>query len=603
LIDALDVAHEDVRIPKTYTIKNVSAKLALEQLKQLDILKASGARAAAPDKSSSADGLTWEPVVAVLEATNQLLARATPDQHARIQEGLRDIDVVPEDNRTIAAYELQYIKADRAKKILEELDLVAVSPTMSSFSTSPDQPQVGAPAPTRSGAAGTSETPAAKAGEPVTPIRSEVLAPKAAEPGVRTASVVVNESTNALLVKATVEQHGRIAKVIKYIDTSTPANELTYQMYPLESSTPEHLASLLERLIVETSKDKDGKIEKVAKTSDQITIVPDPNTFSLIVYATPKDQKWIAGLVQRLDRRRPQVLIDVTLVEISRTDSFEYDLNLVANATDAVTGNLVVNPIQTLDSGRRLEAGFNALDQNGNHTGQTKVFYSDDRIQALLTAMQRKNYGRVLAKPKVLVDDGQAGQISTKDQTTYIKESIQIPQTGTPITTRDFVPIDASIQLQITPHISEGDLLRLDVDLSRSDFLTRPLSGAPPDKTTSEVKTTVFVPHEHTVILGGLVRLNQTKGGAKVPILGDIPVVGILFRSIDNSNVEKKLYVFLKANIVRPYDGSKLMDLQNISEEHQKAFEESESEFQKLDDIPGIVPKPTPPKGVLRDYK
>ena len=297
------------------------------------------------------------------------------------------------------------------------------------------------------------------------------------------------------------------------------------------------------------------------------------------------------------------MLIDVTLVEVSRTDSFEYDLNLVASATDAVTGNLVVNPIQSIDSSTRLEAGFNALDQNGNPTGRTKVFYSDEKVQALLTAMQRKNYGRVLAKPKVLVDDGQAGQISTKDQTTYVKESIQIPQTGTPITTRDFVPIDASIQLQITPHISEGDLLRLDINLSRSDFLTRPLAGAPPDKTTSEVKTTVFVPHEHTVILGGLVRLNQTKGGSKVPILGDVPLLGILFRSIDNSNVEKKLYVFLKANIVRPYDDARLIDLQNISEEHQKAFEESESEFQKLENVPGLPPKPTPPEGVLRDYK
>jgi len=595
LIDALDVAHEDVRVPKTYTIKNISAKLALEQLKQLDILKASGARTAGPDKNAAGDGLTWEPVVAVLEATNQLLARATPDQHARIQEGLRDIDVVPADNRTIAAYELQHIKADRAKRILEELDLVTVNTTTSSFTTSLDQPQPGAPA--------KSEAPAAKTAEPGTPVRSEALAPKAAEPGVRTASVVVNESTNTLLVKATAEQHARIAKIVKYVDTSTPANELTYQMYPLESSTPEHLAGLLERLIVETTKSKDGKIEKVAKTSEQITIVPDPNTFSLIVYASPKDQKWIAGLIQRLDKRRPQVLIDVTLVEVSRTDSFEYDLNLVASATDAVTGKLVVNPIQTSDSSRRLEAGFNALDQNGSPTGRTKVFYSDDKVQALLTAIQRKNYGRVLAKPKVLVDDGQAGQITTKDQTTYVKESIQIPQTGTPITTRDFVPIDASIQLQITPHISEGDLLRLDIDLSRSDFLTRPLSGAPPDKTTSEVKTTVFVPHDNTVILGGLVRLNQTKGGSKVPILGDVPLLGILFRSIDNSNVEKKLYVFLKATIVRPYDESKLIDLQNISEEHQKAFEESESEFQKLQDVPGIPPKPTPPEGVLRDYK
>ena len=359
------------------------------------------------------------------------------------------------------------------------------------------------------------------------------------------------------------------------------------------------MADLLKQLIQETEKDKEGKIEKVIKKEEQITIVPDPNTFSLIVYANKKNQEWIENLIKSLDKRRPQVLIDVTLVEITRTDTFEYDLNLVASAKEAVIGNIGIDPIQKIDSRSRIEGGFNLLDQGGNPTGQTKAFYSDDKVQALLTAIARKNYGRVLAKPKILVDDGQKGEISTTDETTYLKESIQVPNQGAPITTRDFEPIEAKIQLQITPHISEGDLLRLDVHLSREDFGTRPTEGAPPDKTTSEITTTVFVPDNHTVILGGLVKLNQSKGGSKVPILGDIPLVGVLFRSIDNSDVEKKLYVFLKASIIRPYEEARLVDLQKISEENRKAFEKSEAEFQKHEDIPGITPEPMQPERVL----
>ena len=103
------------------------------------------------------------------------------------------------------------------------------------------------------------------------------------------------------------------------------------------------------------------------------------------------------------------------------------------------------------------------------------------------------------------------------------------------------------------------------------------------------------------MILGGLVKLNQSKGGSKVPILGDIPLVGALFRSVDNSDVEKKLYVFLKANIVRPYEEARLADLQKISEEHRKAFEESEAEFQKHEDFPGITPEPMRPERVLEE--
>lgn len=395
---------------------------------------------------------------------------------------------------------------------------------------------------------------------------------------------------------------------IQYVDVGS-IKSLLESMKLVIAATPVDESDLLlvtchaDRLVMETTKDKDGKIEKIPKTQERVTIVPDPNTFSLIVYASYKNQKRIAELIRKLDKRRPQVLIDVTLVEITRTDTFEYDLSTVARANGPVTGNVVVDPIQTADRGSRLEAGFNLQDRDGSPTGQIKAFYSDENVQTLLTAMQRKNYGRVLAKPKVLVDDGCKGEILTKDTTTYVKESIQVPQTGTPITTRDFIPVEASIDLRITPHISEGRLLRLDVVMSRDDFGTRPLSGAPPDKATSEVTTTVFVPNDGTVILGGLVKLNQSKGGSKVPILGDLPLIGILFRTINNNDVEKKLYVFLKADIVRPYDGSGLTDLQQISEEHRRAFEESESEFQHLEAIPGVPPRPMPPDGVLRDYK
>ncbi len=80
-------------------------------------------------------------------------------------------------------------------------------------------------------------------------------------------------------------------------------------------------------------------------------------------------------------------------------------------------------------------------------------------MQTLLTAIKRKNYGRVLAKPKILVDDGHQGQIIATDETTYVKESIQIPQTGSPITTRDFIPIQASIELQKLRSLGSKDSL------------------------------------------------------------------------------------------------------------------------------------------------
>ncbi len=588
LVDVLDVVQEDLRIPRTYDVTHMKAQEALGKLQELEVIgrptvSTGNARAGASARSSSAKtsgtreaALTEDPLVVVLEATNQLLIRATQQRHIRIGEFLDYVDTVPEDLRTLKAYQIQHVDAEQVKGKLEELGVIGGGPASSPRIT---DTRSTSPANAKSSAVSTTGATGAVMGEP---------------------QVVVTESTNSLLVNATTKQHARIAMIISYVDSKLE-EEMPYRMYQLENSSPGHVADILEKLIIKkTTKDEEGKIEQIPKKrEEQITIVPDPNTFSLVVHANKKNQEWIENLTKSLDKRRPQVLIDVTLVEITRTDTFEYDLNLVANAKDAVIGNIIIDPIQTIDSSSRLEGGFNLLDQDGNPTGQTKAFYSDEKVQALLTAIARKNYGRVLAKPKILVDDGQKGEISTTDETTYLKESIQVPDQGAPITTRDFEPIEAKIQLQITPHISEGDLLRLDVHLSREDFGTRPAEGAPPDKATSQVTTTVFVPDNHTVILGGLVKLNQSKGGSKVPILGDIPLAGALFRSVANSDVEKKLYVFLRANIVRPYDEAKLVDLQKISDQQREAFEKSEEEFQKHEDIPGIKPEPMRPERVL----
>ena len=606
LIDVLDVSQEELRIPKTYDVKHMDAQDALNKLQELEVLGRPNVSGAAPSIvapqpsptgiSSPSNGaahngeLSEEARVVVLEATNQLLVRSTQEQHARIDEFLGHIDVLPEDVRTMQVYEIRHVDAEEVKTKLEELEMIRVRPANYASIT---------PAAQRTNSANIRHTN--PPGDRRLTANSTGMIDTAEVP-MEKPQVVVTGSTNSLLVNATAEQHTQIATIINYVDRRLPDADIPYRIYPLENSSPKHVADLLERLIHKTTKDEEGKVQEVTREEEQITIVPDPNTFSLIVYASRKNQEWIEKLAKSLDKRRPQVLIDVTLVEITRAETFEYDLNIVASAQEAVIGNIGIEPIHRISSKSLLEGSFNLMDQEGNPTGQTKAFYSDEKVQALLTAIKRKNYGRVLAKPKILVDDGQEGEISTTDETTYLKESVQVPDQGSPITTRDFVPIEAKIQLQITPHISEGDLLRLDVHLSRGDFGTRPAEGAPPDKTTSEVNTTVFVPDSHTVILGGLVKLNQSKGGSKVPILGDLPLIGALFRSVDNSDVEKKLYVFLKANIVRPYEEAEIVDLQKISEEHRKAFEKSETEFQKKhEDIPGITPEPMRPERVLEE--
>ncbi len=588
VIDTLDVAQHDPRVLKTYGITHLAAADAKKKLEELGIIgktkKSEGtspalfiSKTSASEKSASAADTesvaTEEMQVTVLEATNSLLVNATEEQHARIAAVLEYVDVAQQDLRTLKAYDIEHVDAEEVRKQLVAFALVGKNVPNAEKAASPPVP-AGAP------------TPAMRNDSPE------------GQPSLHEPQVSVLESTNALLVNATEFQHACIASVIKHVDTLARDEAIPYEIYFLENQEPEHMAEVLQKILQETIKDKDAKIEKVVRRIDEeIIIVPDKNTFSLIVYATMKNQEWIGKLVKTLDKRRPQVLIDATLVEITKSDAFSYDLNLLGSLPDVASTAGISGADPTV-------IGKLAQSESGTLT----AFYGDRHIQALLKAMQSKNYGRVLAKPKILVNDNEAGKIKTTDLT-YVETSSSIPvtsgaagsQTNLVQTAVKFEEYEAGIMLDITPHISAGNLLRLDVSLTRSDFLETSDPRKPPNKRSNEVTTKVTVPDGSTIILGGLLKLNQSKGGTKVPILGDVPLLGGLFRGINNKDTQNKLYVFVKAEIIRPTEqvGRGLDELTAISERDREAFEKHEREFQRYQDWPGIKPKPTEPAKVL----
>jgi len=206
-----------------------------------------------------------------------------------------------------------------------------------------------------------------------------------------------------------------------------------------------------------------------------------------------------------------------------------------------------------------------------------------------------------LAKPRILVNDKTTGTISTKD-TTYVETTGRVlPMEGsvTVQTSTKYDPYDAGIILDIMPHINEGKLLRLKINLHRSDF-TSSFGDSPPDATSNDINTVVTVPDKSTIILGGMLKLNENRSSSKVPILGDIPLLGALFRSTANSNVQKNLYVFVKAQIVRPTDMlAGESDLRRVSDRYRTAFENHEAEFHGYQSWPGVNAKPMRPVKVL----
>ncbi len=537
------------------------------------------------------------------ERTNRILMIGVEEQLRIVEQLVDTLDVEQQDLSRLELYRIRHVDADEVARKLQEIGIISKLPESS----------------TPGRITGSSRTPTPQIpGQPPRPGMTTPESPVVAEVTesgvVGEPKVVVIESTNSILVSATAEQHAEIASIIEYVDSEADLDEIPYKIYPLENSTPDHLSKVLESLVQETieQQNKEGKIEKtVIGRDEKIKIVPDPNTYSLVVYASKKNQEWIQNLVKQLDKRRPQVLIDVTLVEVTKNDAFNYDLQLVESWPNLFNTSGVIPEVTSAAAvAAKLQPPGppDHFVEGSSNKGTFKGFYGDKHINALLTAMQSKDYGRVLAKPKLLVNDNEPGNIKTAD-VTYIEKTSSIPvtsgaagqQTSLIQTSSDFQPYEAGIEMNITPHISEGELLRLVIELKRSDFRETVGINRPPNQTTSEVKTAVTVPDGATIILGGMIKLNQHKGGSKVPILGDIPLIGGLFKTIDNSDNESKLYVFVKAEIIRPATTASegLDDLKKISDVNRTAFEKHELEFQNYQDWPGVKPKPVSPPKVL----
>jgi general secretion pathway protein D len=533
------------------------------------------------------------------------------EQLAVVEELISALDVEQQDLRILKAYPIEHVDAGEVRKKLEELGIVGAS-----TATYAPTRITGAGVPSPTGAPTQVQTPVR-----TMPSRGPTTEGASREALAEQPQVVVIEATNSLLVNGTAEQHVQIATIVGYVDSKPEQASRPYVVYPLENQDPNNLAAVLEKLIMETTtkEEKEGKIvttTKTKRTEQDIVIVADPKTYSLIVYASKENQQWISDLIKQLDEYRPQVLLDVTLVEVTRNEKFTSDLDLVTKFPKLEPGGTMsgAGPAALLSPfpAKRIAEAVSLAG------GGAKAFYADQHIQALLQLIQEKGYGRVLAKPKLLVNDNEEGTIKAEESTSIVKEETQIiPGTATTAPTATmqvgFEAFKAGITLTITPHISKGEQVQLKVTLNRTDFRLRPdyaiTSGqekktgpTPPDLLTSDVTTKVTVPNGTTIILGGLERLKQNKGGSKVPVLGDIPLVGELFRSTANTDDQSRLYVFVKAHILRP--GEEVAgesDIKIVSRKNQSRFEKYEEEMQKYQDWPGVKPKPMDPAKALED--
>lgn len=280
----------------------------------------------------------------------------------------------------------------------------------------------------------------------------------------------------------------------------------------------------------------------VALQGEGYALALDEHTNSIIVMATPELHQQVEKLIRELDRRRPQVLVEVTLVSVNVNDSLNLGVELQTQKLGQPWGfelfsSFGLSEVNATTGTRRL----NVL------PGGTGVLLAPDEVPIILQALANSGQSRVYSAPRILVDDNATGSIESVAESPYT--SVNASDT---VATTSFAGFaKAGTQLTIQPHIAEGDHLEINYTLTVSSFTGAGTGTAPPPRSSDMITSTIRVPDGHTVIVGGLLTETLGQSSSHVPLIGKVPILGLLFGTNSESKSKVRLYAFIRPTVLR----------------------------------------------------
>jgi general secretion pathway protein D len=298
-----------------------------------------------------------------------------------------------------------------------------------------------------------------------------------------------------------------------------------------------------------------------------ITVTPDAPTNSLVIQASVEGFNAISEVIEKLDTPRPQVLVEALIMEVDVSDGqdlgfsglarvFKGDSNYaIGSLTDAnISGSEVSGPQVTpeLLSDLLAAAAGSSFVAGGNFAR------GDTLIQALIRASATTTGTNVLSAPQILTLDNEQAEIKVGANIPIITSRVESAQ-GQDVGLASSVNVerlDVGITLRVTPQISEGESLRLKIFQEITNVTTQiqgtgNVNEVGPTLTNRKIENSVIVADHETVVIGGLVDESRTESTTKVPFLGDIPVLGWLFKSTSDNVIKNNLLIFLTPHIIR----------------------------------------------------
>ncbi len=425
-------------------------------------------------------------------------------------------------------------------------------------------------------------------------------------------TLAADNHTNSVLVRGDAQGRARMRALIKNLDTPPPEGfEGNTQVVYLHYLKAAKVAPILAKVVQADSSSSSSSTNSTNPTSSStstssgssgssVNIQAEPSTNALIITAPPAIMHNLQAVIARLDVRPAQVLVEAAIVEIDEGTlkrlgvQWGYINHESANTSGTASETVRVD----------VESGANNDSDSLSITpGALPVGYNQGvgvikmgNFRSIVTMLQQSESTDVLSTPSLVVLDNQTAKIEVGKQLSiqtgsYATTDSASNNSVTPFNTFDRQQI--GLHLYVTPQINRGDAVQLKIDQGNATLVNPVNPGTTPETNNSAIKTTVLVNTGDILVLGGLISNNQQEGETKIPIVGDIPYLGRLFKYKTHAYVKKNLMVFLKPIIL--YNKQNNIDITNAKYEYMRNKELSWQNHQP-DQTPKMLPPNQPAK-------
>jgi general secretion pathway protein D len=380
--------------------------------------------------------------------------------------------------------------------------------------------------------------------------------------------IIADARTNSILLTGDRAQRLRLRTLVSHLDTPLETGETTQVVY-LRYANASELVGILEQT-ASTLTAQNPSAESVRSASIQ----PHAETNALVVTADPAVFRALAAVIRQLDIPRAQVLIEGIVAELSdeyaREIGVQWQSTNLENEADGSIGSGYIGG--TNFPNRDGLGGIVALAANpalvgsglnlGWIGGSITLPGRDEpilQVGALVSALSGDARNNILSSPSVVTLDNQETELSVGQEVPFIQgeftTNIANPGgdaggvLGNPF--RTIERREVGLKLSVTPRINEGDAVRMDLKLESSSLAPTPLQASDLITNKRTLSNSVLVPDQHLLVLGGLISNETRENISKVPGVGDIPVLGNLFRYRSSQTLRRNLMIFLKPTILR----------------------------------------------------